>query len=98
MVDLSRHPDAESCVHKEMLIHKSLKHNNVLKFFGKFPTSHHQYLATNIINLLIHKSLKHNNVLKFFGKFSKAHDQYLATNIINLLTVWTGLWWNYAPP
>lgn len=34
MVDLSKHPEAEDCVKKEMLIHKMLKHDNVLKFFG----------------------------------------------------------------
>ena len=38
MVDLVQHPDAETCVKKEMLIHKLLKHSNVIKFFGKCTT------------------------------------------------------------
>ena len=35
MVDLEQHPEAENSVKKEMLIHKLLKHSNIIKFFGE---------------------------------------------------------------
>ena len=35
MVDMVKHPEAENAVKKEMLIHKLLKHPNIIKFFGK---------------------------------------------------------------
>ncbi|XP_055638346.1 serine/threonine-protein kinase grp [Toxorhynchites rutilus septentrionalis] len=35
MVDLKKHPDAESSVKKEVCIQKILQHTNILKFFGK---------------------------------------------------------------
>lgn len=35
MVDIKKHPDAESSVKKEVCIQKILTHPNILKFFGK---------------------------------------------------------------
>lgn len=44
MVDLHRHPEAETCVRKEMLIHKLLKHPNIIKFFGSRREGFMQYM------------------------------------------------------
>ncbi|KAA0189200.1 hypothetical protein HAZT_HAZT002839 [Hyalella azteca] len=44
MVDLIKHPEAETNVKKEMLIHKLLKHPNIIKFFGCRREAHMQYM------------------------------------------------------
>uniref|UniRef100_A0A2P2HZS5 non-specific serine/threonine protein kinase n=1 Tax=Hirondellea gigas TaxID=1518452 RepID=A0A2P2HZS5_9CRUS len=44
MVDLHKHPEAETSVRKEMLIHKMLKHPNIIKFFGSRREGLMQYM------------------------------------------------------
>lgn len=35
IVDLKKHPDAMEAVRKEVCLHRMLKHQNIIKFFGK---------------------------------------------------------------
>ena len=35
IIDLGKHADAVDAVRKEIAIHRMLKHNNVIKFYGK---------------------------------------------------------------
>lgn len=44
MVDLKKHPDAESSVKKEVCIQKILAHPNILKFFGKRTQGSIEYI------------------------------------------------------
>ncbi|XP_053672212.1 serine/threonine-protein kinase grp [Anopheles nili] len=44
MVDLKKHPDAESSVKKEVCIQKILQHHNILKFFGKRTQGDIEYI------------------------------------------------------
>lgn len=44
MVDLKKHPDAESSVKKEVCIQKILQHPNILKFFGKRTQGDIEYI------------------------------------------------------
>ncbi|XP_058168285.1 serine/threonine-protein kinase grp [Anopheles ziemanni] len=44
MVDLKKHPDAESSVKKEVCIQKILMHQNILKFFGKRTQGDIEYI------------------------------------------------------
>uniref|UniRef100_A0A182QVQ9 non-specific serine/threonine protein kinase n=1 Tax=Anopheles farauti TaxID=69004 RepID=A0A182QVQ9_9DIPT len=44
MVDLKKHPDAESSVKKEVCIQKILQHQNILKFFGKRTQGDIEYI------------------------------------------------------
>lgn len=44
MVDVKKHPDAESSVKKEVCIQKILTHPNILKFFGKRTQGSIEYI------------------------------------------------------
>lgn len=44
MVDLKKHPDAESSVKKEVCIQKILQHPSILKFFGKRTQGDIEYI------------------------------------------------------
>ena len=44
MVDIKKHPDAESSVKKEVCIQKILTHPNILKFFGKRTQGSIEYI------------------------------------------------------
>ncbi|RXG59572.1 Serine/threonine-protein kinase grp [Armadillidium vulgare] len=44
IVDLNKHPDAVEAVRKEVCLHRILKHQNVIKFFGSRKENQMQYM------------------------------------------------------
>ncbi|KAB7499132.1 Serine/threonine-protein kinase grp [Armadillidium nasatum] len=44
IVDLNKHPDAVEAVRKEVCLHKILKHQNIIKFFGSRKEDQMQYM------------------------------------------------------
>lgn len=44
MIDLKKHPDAAQSVKKETVIQRSLKHPNILQYYGKRSHANFEYI------------------------------------------------------
>ncbi|EAT42810.1 AAEL005679-PA [Aedes aegypti] len=71
MVDLKKHPDAESSVKKEVCIQKILQHPNILKFFGKRTQGDIEYIFLEYASggELFDRIGKFDNLSRGVGKF-----------------------------